>query len=206
MRILDPKKIEEKSFEIIEGLLKGMQFPPGEKEIIKRVIHTSTDPAYAKEMRFHPRAVEAGLGAIRAGRDIFCDVGMVQAGINKRLLSQFGGKVVCLINDEDVIKEAAEKKITRAILAMRKAVPMMEGAIVSIGNAPTALFELCDLIKSGKARPALIIGIPVGFVGAVESKEELTASGIPFITNSSTKGGSNIAAAITNALLKLTVE
>ncbi len=204
MRIIsDPKKIEGRSFEIIEELLVSLRLPYHEKEVLKRVIHATTDLDYAKELLFHPKAIESGLNAVRKGRDIFCDVSMVKAGINEKILSGFGGEVICLINDEDVIREASRLKITRAILAIRKAAPRMNGAIVSIGNAPTALFELCSLVKRSRVKPALIIGIPVGFVGAVESKKELISSGIPYITNSSAKGGSSVAAAITNALLKM---
>lgn len=205
-RILDPKKIEEKSFEIIDRLLVSSKLSWEAKQVLKRVIHATTDLDYAKEMSFHKKAIESGLSAIRGGKDIICDVSMVKAGINKKILSTFGGKVICFINDEDVIKKASRLNIARAILAMRKAAKLMDGAIVSIGNAPTALFELCNIARSGKARPALIIGIPVGFVGALDSKKELISLGIPYITNSGTKGGSSVAAAITNALLKLAKE
>ncbi len=202
-RILDPKKIEDKSFEIIDRLLTSSRLPWQEKEVVKRVIHATTDLGYAKELSFHPEAIEAGLNSIMAGKDIICDVSMVKAGINEKILSSFGGKVICLINDEDVMRRSSRLKIARAILAMRKASKIMNGAIISIGNAPTALFELCDLVKRSRANPALIIGVPVGFVGAAESKKELISLDIPYITNSGTKGGSNVAAAITNALLKM---
>lgn len=205
-RITDPQKIEDKSFEIIDSLLASSKLPWQEREVVKRVIHATTDLDYARELSFHPRAIERALSAIKGGKDIICDVSMVEAGINKKALADFGGKAVCFINDEDVIKESFRLKIARAILAMRKAAALMDGAIVSIGNAPTALFELCALVKSGKAKPALIVGIPVGFVGAADSKKELIVSGIPYITNSGTKGGSSVAAAITNALLKLAEE
>lgn len=205
-RILDPQKIEDKSFEIIEGLLASSRLPMGEKEVVKRVIHATTDLEYASKLSFHPHAIERALEAIRGGKDVVCDVSMVEAGINKKALSNFGGKTICFINDEDVISESSRLNIARAILAMRKAAGFMNGAIVSIGNAPTALFEVCRLVKTGTASPAMIIGIPVGFVGASDSKEELIASGIPYITNSGTKGGSSVAAAITNALLKLAEE
>ena len=205
-RILDPKKIEDRSFEIINGLLASSRFPRKEKEVIRRVIHATTDLSYAKELSFHPKAIESGLNAIRKGRDIICDVSMVRAGINKKALSGFGGKVICFIDDADVIKRASRLKIARAILAMRKAAKFMDGSIVSIGNAPTALFELCELMKAGKVKPALVIGIPVGFVGAADSKSELISLDIPYITNSGTKGGSSVAASITNALLVMAAE
>jgi len=205
-RITDPQKIEDKSFEIIDVLLASSRLPRQEREVVKRVIHATTDLDYAGELSFHPRAIERALNAIRGGKNIICDVSMVEAGINKKALANFGGKAVCFINDEGVIRESFRLNIARAILAMRKASAFMDGAIVSIGNAPTALFELCDLVKSGKAKPGLIVGIPVGYVGAADSKKELIASGIPYITNSGTKGGSSVAAAITNALLKLAQE
>lgn len=201
--IINPSLIEDKSFEIISGLLPDINLPYAEKEVLKRVIHATTELNYAKDLFFHPQAVKAGLKAIKAGKNIICDVSMVEVGINRKALSEFGGKVICLINDKDVIKNSAELKIARAILSMRKAAPLMKGAIVAIGNAPTALFELCDLVKKNKANPALIIGVPVGFVGAVESKKALRLLETAHITNSSTKGGSSVAAAITNALLKL---
>lgn len=204
-RISDPKKIEDKSFEIIDGFLASSGLPRQEREVVRRVIHATTDLDYAKGLYFHPKAIESGLSAIRKGKDIICDVSMVQAGINKKMLSSFGGKVICSINDEDVIKRASRLKVARAILAIRKTAKFMDDAIVSIGNAPTALFELCDLVNAGKVKPALIIGIPVGFVGAADSKKELISSGIPYITNNGTKGGSSVAASITNALLKMAI-
>lgn len=202
--ILNPKLIEDKSFEIISRLLPDLNLSYAQKEVLKRVIHATTDLNYAKDLFFHPRAIRVGLKAIKKGANIICDVNMVKAGINKKTLSEFGGKVICLINDKDVVRKAAKLKIARAIVSMRKAAPFMKGSIVAIGNAPTALFELCDLVKKNKAHPALIIGVPVGFVGAVESKKGLTLLKTPYITNSSTKGGSSVAAACVNALLKIT--
>ena len=202
-RMLDPDKIEDKSFHIIDGLLASSGLPWQEREVVKRVVHATTDLGYAKELLFYPDAIEAGLNAIRGGKNIVCDVSMVKAGVNEKALSCFGGKVICFINDEYIKTQSSVLKIARAILAMRKSARYMNGAIVSIGNAPTALFELCDMVKNGKAKPALIVGIPVGFVGAADSKKKLRSLGVPYITNSGTKGGSSVAAAITNALLKL---
>lgn len=204
--IVDPGRIERKSFEIISRMLPDLKLPYAEKEILKRVIHATTDLDYAKDLLFHSQAVKAGLRAIKEGKNIICDVTMVQAGINKKALSGFGGKIICCINDKEVVKMAGELKIARAIVAMRKAARFMDGSIVSIGNAPTALFELCTLVKKGDVNPALIIGVPVGFVGAADSKKEVTFSGIPYITNRGTKGGSSVAVAITNALLKIAKE
>ncbi len=199
----NPRLIENKSFAIIERLLPDLKLPRSEKEILKRVIHATTELDYAKDLVFGPRAVKAGIAAIKNGRDIICDVSMVEAGINKKSLSQFGAKVICSINDKDVVREAGQLGIAKAIVAMRKSSRLMNGAIIVVGNAPTALFEICDLVKKGRVKPALIIGVPVGFVGAVESKKYLTSINIPHITNRSKRGGSSVAAAITNAMLKL---
>lgn len=204
MRIItDPKKIEKKSFEIIGRLLADYKISGLKKEVVKRVIHATADLNYASDLSFSKSAVEAGVTAIRAGKNIITDVTMVKAGINEKLLKSFGGRVICLIDDREVIKQSRELKVSRAILALRKASKLADGSIVAIGNAPTALFELCDLVKKGKVHPALIIGIPVGFVGAVESKKALRALKIPYITNKTRKGGSSIAAACVNALLKV---
>lgn len=205
MRIItDPKKIEKESFRIIDGYLPKPAFTRPQRDVIKRIVHASADFNYIKEVKFHPCAIEAGLAAIRKGKNIIIDANMGAAGINKNLVSKFGARVLCFIDDKDIIRQSAKLKITRSILAMRKAAKSMDGAIVAIGNAPTALFELCDLVKKGKVKPALIVGVPVGFVGAVESKKELRSLKVPYITNKSRKGGSSIAAACVNALLKIT--
>lgn len=199
----NPRLIEDKSFAIIRGLLPELKLPRLEKEILKRVIHATTELDYSKDLVFHPQAVRAGLEAIKLGRNVICDVSMVKAGINKKSLKAFGGKAICSLNDKDVMSKAQELGIAKAIVAMRKARRFMNGSIIAVGNAPTALFEICDLVKKGKIKPALIIGVPVGFVGAVESKKYLTSLTIPYITNRSRRGGSSVAVAITNALLKL---
>lgn len=204
--ILNPRQIEDKSFEIISRLLPDLKLPRPQKQVLKRVIHATTDLDYVKDLSFHPRAVRVGIKAIKNGKNIICDVSMVEAGINKKALLGFGGKVICLINDKAVIRVAAKLKIARAIIAMRKAERFMNAAVIAIGNAPTALFEVCDLVKKGKVKPALIIGVPVGFVGAVEAKKDLTALNIPYISNRSRKGGSSVAAACVNALLILAKE
>src|SRR3989338_2660147 len=153
--IINPNLIEDRSFEIISGMLPDLKLSYAEKEVLKRVIHATTELNYAKDLFFHPRAVKAGLKAIKEGKDIICDVSMVEVGINRKALSGFGGKAICMINDKGVIKKSAELKIARAILSMRKAAPLMKGAIVAIGNAPTALFELCDLIKKDRKNTRL---------------------------------------------------
>lgn len=201
--ITDPKEIEAESFRIIDRYLTKLKLPAAQKKIMQRVAHATADLNFSREIIFHPDAVSSGIAALRAGENIITDASMVKAGINKKIASDFGARIICFINDKDIVREARQLKITRAILSMRKSVKMMQGAIVAIGNAPTALFELCDLVKKGEARPALIIGVPIGFVGAKESKEKLRSLNIPYITNQSRKGGSSVAAAITNALLKL---
>lgn len=204
--ISNPRQIENKSFEIISRLLPDLKLPHAQKQVLKRVIHATTDLDYVKDLSFHPGAVSSGVKAIKHGKNIICDVSMVKAGINKKALSGFGGKVICLINDKAVVRAAAKLKIARAIVAMRKAARFTNGAVIAIGNAPTALFEVCDLVRKGKVRPVLIIGVPVGFVGAVKSKKDLTSLKIPYITNRSRKGGSSVAAACVNALLILAKE
>lgn len=201
--ITDPKKIEIKSFQTVDKHLAGLKFPSQQKEVIKRVLHATSDLSYAKDMIFHPKAIRNAVMAIREGRNIVVDASMVKAGINKKMLAGFGGRAVCLINDKDISIKALRLNITRSILAMRKSAKSMDGGIVAIGNAPTALFEVCDLIKNGKARPCLIIGVPVGFVGAKEAKKELRSLSVPYITNLSRYGGSSVAAACVNALLKI---
>jgi precorrin-8X/cobalt-precorrin-8 methylmutase len=201
--ITSPKEIESKSFRIVAKHLANVKLPRAQKEVTARVIHATSDINYAKDMVFHPKAVSSAVSAIRNGKDIVADAKMVKAGVNKKILSGFGGSVVCFIDNKDVAKRASRLNTTRSILAMRKACGPMKGGIVAIGNAPTALFELCDLVKKGVAKPALIIGLPVGFVGAKESKKKLRTLKIPYITNRSRYGGSSAAAACVNALLKI---
>ncbi len=201
--INNPQKIEAKSFEIIDGLLKGLRFPGYQKDVVKRVIHTTTDLRYAKDLLFSEGAVMAAMKALASGAAIVVDSSMVKAGINKKISLEFKNKIICPINDKDVIRRSSRLKLTRAIVAVRKASGKMNGALVAIGNAPTALFELCDLVSKSAVRPALVVGVPVGFVGAKESKKKLRSLGIPYISNKSTRGGSTVAAAIVNALLIL---
>ncbi|MDA8233487.1 MAG: precorrin-8X methylmutase [Clostridia bacterium] len=200
--IKDPKLIESTSMDIIDQLLPELKtLPVAESKIIKRVVHTAGDPDYAKLVRISPGAIEGGIQAIKGGKTIICDVNMLKAGINKNKVHEFGGRVECYISDEDVAAEAKKSGLTRAIIALRKALPQLQGGIVAIGNAPTALFELCDLITHQGLKPALVVGTPVGFVGARESKELLQEMDIPYITVVGNKGGSTIAASICNALL-----
>ena len=200
----DPRAIEQKSMAIIEESLPGLfKRPAGEREIIKRVVHTTGDVSIADLVVIHPGAVESGLMAIKAGKTVVTDINMLKAGINSGRLESFGMAARCYISDPAVAEEARREGLTRAMVAMRRAAMEAAGGIIAIGNAPTALFALCELIERGKAAPALVVGTPVGFVGAKESKEALLKLSIPSITIPGTRGGSAIAAAVVNALLYL---
>ena len=195
-----PMEIEKRSFEIIEEEL-GRELDPVLKPIIKRVIHTTADFSYADTLFFSENAVEKGLQALREGVSIITDTNMGRAGINKKKLEQYGGKVHCFMADEDVAAAALAQQTTRAAVSMDKAAAMQEDFIFAIGNAPTALIRLYELIQEGKIRPRLIIGVPVGFVNVVEAKELILTAGVPVIVARGRKGGSNVAAAICNALI-----
>jgi precorrin-8X/cobalt-precorrin-8 methylmutase len=197
---VQPQQIEERSFQIIDEEIGEHHFTEEQYPIVQRVIHASADFELGKSLLFHPDAVRAGIEAIRSGKTVVADVQMVQVGVNKARIEKFGGKVKVYISDEDVIAEAKRLNTTRAIVAMRKAAKDAEGGIFAIGNAPTALLELIRLIKEGEARPGLVIGLPVGFVSAAESKAELAKLDVPFITNIGRKGGSTITVAALNAL------
>ncbi|MBE2912589.1 precorrin-8X methylmutase [Anoxybacillus flavithermus] len=197
---VQPEQIEQKSFQIIDEEIGEHAFTAEQYAVVQRVIHASADFELGKSLLFHPRAIEAGMAAIRAGKKIVADVQMVQVGINKARIEKYGGSIHVYISDEDVMKEAKRLNTTRAIVAMRKAVQEADGGIFAIGNAPTALLELIRLVKEGEARPGLIIGLPVGFVSAAESKEELAKLDVPFITNIGRKGGSTVTVAALNAL------
>lgn len=204
--ITNPRDIEAKSFQIVDKHLTNVKMPRLQKEVVKRVLHATSDLNYVKDLLFSKGAIPVGLEAIRQGKDIIVDAEMVKAGINKKILKCLGGRVVCLINNKDVIRKSSELKITRAILAMKKSAKLIDKAIVGIGNAPTALFEVCNLVENGKTKPALIVGVPIGFVGAKDAKRKLIALKIPYITNRTRKGGSSVACAIINSLLILAKE
>jgi precorrin-8X/cobalt-precorrin-8 methylmutase len=203
---LRPEEIETESFRIIDAEVGAHDWSAVEWPIVRRAIHTSADFDYARTMVISPDAVGRGITALRNGRGIVTDTTMALAGINKTLLQRFGARVSCFVADPAVTAEAARLGVTRSILAMRKAAADPGNGIFVVGNAPTALFELLRLVREEGFRPDLVVGLPVGFVGAEESKEELLREGsghaIPFITNRGRKGGSNVAAAIMNALLK----
>jgi precorrin-8X/cobalt-precorrin-8 methylmutase len=200
---LPPEEIYKRSFEGIQRDFGDYTADEDEMLIRTRIAHTSADVEFAKSFAFHPRAIAAGIGALRAGKNIVTDVSMVEAGIRSRLPDDYPGKLQCFLYDEGVAAEAKRSGSTKAAVALAGACDDFEDGIVAIGNAPTALFELIDLIGEGKARPALVIGVPVGFVGAAESKVELMEMDIPFISNPHRRGGSPLAAAIVNGLIHL---
>ncbi|MWC30621.1 precorrin-8X methylmutase [Paenibacillus sp. MMS18-CY102] len=197
---IQPQEIEAKSFEMITEELGEHSFTEAQYPVVQRVIHASADFELGRSLVFHPDAIEAGIAAIRRGEKVIADVQMVQVGISKERIYKYGGDVNVYISDPDVVEEAKRLNTTRAIISMRKALREAEGGIYAIGNAPTALLELIRLVKEGLAKPSLIIGMPVGFVSAAESKDELLKLDIPFITNIGRKGGSTIVVAALNAI------
>ena len=202
---MKPMDIEKRSFAIITELLGDRRLDPENELVIKRVIHTTADFDYVDNLAFSDHAVEKGIAALRAGCDIVSDTQMAKAGINKTILASLGGEVHCFMSDADVAAEAKERGVTRAFVSMERAAALEKPCIFAIGNAPTALFSLEELMEAGKLHPALIIGVPVGFVNVVESKERLFAvcekHDVPAIVAMGRKGGSNVAAAICNALI-----
>ncbi|MCP4119035.1 MAG: precorrin-8X methylmutase [Desulfobacteraceae bacterium] len=203
---MKPGEIERLSFKIIDSEAGSHGFDPREWNIVRRMIHTSADFEYMESVRFHPDAVTKGIEAIRQGCTIITDTNMARVGIRKGELSLFGGEVRCLITDTDVAERAKAEGVTRALAAVDKAVEEVRGGIYVIGNAPTALLRLMELVAANRAIPALVVGFPVGFVNAAESKAELVKLDIPFISNVGRKGGSNVAASIVNALAIMAAE
>ncbi len=208
---LRPEEIEAESFRMIDAEVGPHPWSPAEWPVVRRVIHTSADFEYARSMFFSAGAVHRGVDALRRGGGIVTDTTMALSGINKGRLERFGSVVSCFVADPEVAREARSQGITRSILAMRKGVADRRNGIFVIGNAPTALFELLRLVREEELRPDLVIALPVGFVGAAESKEALLALAsdfpqVPFITNRGRKGGSNVAAAVVNALLIMAEE
>ena len=197
-----PADIERRSFEIIASELKR-PLDPALAPIIMRVIHTTADFDYAENLTFSPGAVEAGLEAIRRGATIVTDTNMGRSGVNKAALERHGARAVCFMADEDVARAAKENGTTRAVASMDKAAALPGPLIFAIGNAPTALVRLYELMEEGRVKPDLIIGVPVGFVNVVQAKELILTADVPTIVARGRKGGSNVAAAICNALLYL---
>lgn len=202
------RSIEDGSFAIIDAEAGTHEFAPAEWQIVRRVIHATADFEFKALMRFSPGAVAAGIAALRDGRPVLVDVKMISAGLNEERLASYGCSVASHISDEDVIAEAKARNSTRAIEAMRKAhrLGRLDGAVVAIGNAPTALLEVVRLVREEAANPALVIGVPVGFVSAAESKEAALTLPTAYIVARGRKGGSPIAVAIIHALLLLSAE
>ena len=198
-----PEEIERRSFEIITKELEGSGIVPDERYavVIKRCIHTSADFEYAETLAFSQDAVERMKTLIREGATIVTDTNMALAGVNKKKLEAYGGRCICFMADEEVAKEAKERGITRAAVSMEKAARLEGRVIFAIGNAPTALIRLYEMMKEGIYTPAFVIGVPVGFVNVVAAKELFLDSEVPYIINRGRKGGSTIAAAICNAVL-----
>ena len=195
-----PADIERRSFEIIESELPH-EIESGIKPIVKRVIHTTADFDYVDNLCFSENAVEIIKAAIKNGADIVTDTQMARSGINKKRLAEFGGEVHCFMSDADVAESAKRNGTTRAAASMEKAANLNKDVIFAIGNAPTALIKLHELIESKKINPVAIIGVPVGFVNVVQAKELIMTADVPYIVARGRKGGSNVAAAICNALI-----
>ncbi len=203
---LPPDEIGARSFEIISELLADRDQKCPEWPVIRRIVHTVGDPDIAPLVRAHPKAVAAAVDALRKGAPIVVDVKMVSAGITRSFTDRLRSDVLCAIDDPSVAESASARGVTRSIVAIERLAPRIPGAIVAIGNAPTALFALLDLLDAGLTPPAAIIGVPVGFVGAAESKDELVKRPYPYITIEGNRGGSSIAAAAVNALARLALE
>lgn len=202
--IIQPAAIEAESFRIIDAEMGSHDFSAIEWPVVQRAIHSTADFELGRSLVFHPRAVEAGIAAIRKGASVVADVQMIQAGISAAYLAEFRGRVLCYMADPDVAAKAREEGTTRAIQCMRRAAREAPEAVYAIGNAPTALLELVRLVEDGEANPSLIIGVPVGFVSAAESKDQLRRqTAVPYITNRGRKGGTPVAVSITNALLRM---
>ena len=197
---ISPMEIEKRSFEIITEELQGRTFDPWQEPIIKRVIHTTADFDYADNLVFSEGVVQTAHNLFREGACIVTDTKMAMSGINKTALATLGGEVYNFITDEDVIAQAKEQGLTRSAVCMDKAAKLDRPVIFAIGNAPTALVRIYELMQEGY-RPALIIGVPVGFVNVVQAKELILSADVPSIIARGRKGGSNVAAAIVNALM-----
>ena len=198
---IKPMDIEKRSFEIITEILGDRKLDPENELVIKRAIHTTADFDYADNLVFSPHAVKIGIEALKGGCDIVTDTQMAKSGISKATLGKLGGEVHCFMSDPDVAAEAKARGVTRALVSMEKAAKLDKPCIFAIGNAPTALIRIRELMDEGRLKPALVIGVPVGFVNVVESKELIIESDVPHIVARGRKGGSNVAAAIVNALL-----
>lgn len=199
------RRIVSDSFATIDREVGEHGFPPDAWAIVRRVIHTTADFDFKSLTVFHPEAIARGIAAAHAACPIVVDVQMIRAGLSPERLAAFGCQAHCFISDSDVLAEAQRQDSTRAVTAMQKAhrLGVLEGAIVAIGNAPTALLEVLRLVEDQGAQPALVLGVPVGFISAAESKEALMAGSVPYIATRGRKGGSPVAVAIMHSLLAL---
>ncbi|RDJ32118.1 MAG: precorrin-8X methylmutase [Crenarchaeota archaeon] len=199
------QSIEDASMEMIESEIGKHEYDKMEWPIVRRVIHSTADFDFAKKnaIVFHKNSIKSGMNALENGCDIVVDVNGVSGLFNKQNLKDFGNKIVCKISDQEVVRKAKEENLTRSQLSMRLSKDSMQGGVIVVGNAPTALLEVIKMLKEKIISPALIIGMPVGFISAAESKEELQKLDVPFISNIGRKGGSPSASAIINALYKL---
>ena len=198
---MKPMEIEKRSFEIITEELGERKIDPEYDLLVRRVIHTTADFDYYDNLCFSEHAAKVAMEALRAGCPVVTDTTMAMAGITKRALARFGGETHCFIGDADVAEEAKARGVTRSMVSMEKAARTLRPAVFAIGNAPTALYSICDLVRAGKLQPQMVIGVPVGFVNVVEAKEAIMELGVPYIVARGRKGGSNVAAAIVNSLL-----
>lgn len=198
---MKPMEIENRSFQIITEELGGRRLDPEFEPVIKRVIHTTADFDYCDNLVFSQHALLRTMEAISSGCDVVTDTTMAMAGINKKLLARFGGQAHCFIGDADVAEGARQRGVTRSLVSMEKAAKLEKPLIFAIGNAPTALYSICELYRAGKLKPQMVVGVPVGFVNVVEAKEELMQTVPDFIVARGRKGGSNVAAAIINAAI-----
>ncbi|MHC4267597.1 MAG: precorrin-8X methylmutase [Planctomycetota bacterium] len=209
----NPQEIINESFDIIDNLVDFDNIPETFRPIVRRVIHATGDTDYADNLIISPSAVESAVNAITSGKSIVTDVNMVKAGISEKAVNRFGGKIICRIADDDVAQKARKLNKTRAITAVQESLDDISGGIVAIGNAPTAVFSIIDLIRREGVVPSLVIAVPVGFVKSAESKEALKIfldnkkePHIPYIVNIGRKGGSAVAVAIVNALINIAKE
>ncbi|WP_211193974.1 precorrin-8X methylmutase [Pyxidicoccus fallax] len=202
------RRIEDESFSIIDQEAGDHGHPPAEWQVVRRVIHATADFEFSQLVRYSPDAIASGVAALRRGAPVVADVKMILAGLSEERLAAHGSRTHCFISDEDVIAEAKARNSTRAIEAMRKAhrQGLLDGAIILVGNAPTALLEVARMVREEGLRPGLVVGVPVGFVSAAESKEVLLGLPVPHVVTRGRKGGSTIAVAIVHALLLLTKE
>lgn len=199
--MMGPEEIERASMAIIGREMGDWAGPAENLPILKRVIHTTADFDFVRNLLFSPNAVWLGREALRRGITVVTDTAMAAAGIGKPAAARWGVSVVCRMADPDVRDEALRRGVTRAVVSMERAAAETPDAIFAIGNAPTALIRLCELVREGAARPSLVVGVPVGFVNVVESKEMLVATDVPYIAAMGRKGGSPVASAVVNALL-----